>query len=123
MGPHRRGKWPRGLGGARVTGTLGIPSFGEALLLGSGRLWSQHWLCSALPSLGLEAPRNDPVPESACSTTGSTSPQGSLGGGVTVGRGESTITHRGHLFDLDPEDGPGAWTISTLLNSTDPIAV
>ena len=120
---RRRGKWPRGLGGARVTGTLGIPSFGEALLLGSGRLWSQHWLCSALPSLGLEAPRNDPVPESACSTTGSTSPQGSLGGGVTVGRGESTITHRGHLFDLDPENGPGAWTISTLLNSTDPIAV
>ena len=37
--------------------------------------------------------------------------------------GASAITHRGHLFDLDPEDGPGAWTISTLLNSTDPIAV
>ena len=80
-------------------------------------------LAMTLPSLGLEAPRDDPVPESACSTTGSTFPQGSLGGGDTVGRGESAITHRGHLFDLDPEDGPGAWTISTLLNSTDPIAV
>ena len=106
MGPHRRGKRPWGLGGACVAGTLGIPSFEEALLLDSGHLWSQQWLCSALPILGLEPPRNDPVPESACSTTGSTSPQGSLGGGVAVGRGESAITHRGHLFGLDTEDGP-----------------
>lgn len=101
---------------------------GRSFIWGSPALGLGTFLVTALAMLclaqfGSGTPQNGPVPESACSTTVSTSPQGSLGAGSQWGRGESSITHRGHLFGLDTKDGPEAWTISTLLNSTGPISV